>query len=324
MFILRFDFRLGPRSDTSMSELYAAALDMAEWGESNGAMMALFSEHHTSPDGYLPSPLVLAGAAAARTSTLPINVGALLALMYDPIKLAEDMVVLDHLSRGRINYTVGLGYRPEEYAMFGVDSASRGALMDERLGVLTCALAGERFEWEGRTIEVTPAPFTPGGPTIAYGGGSPAAARRAAHLGMMFLPQHSDPALAEAYDQAAIEAGNPTGMCLSPGEGSPTSLFVAEDPDAAWAELGPHLLHDARAYAEWLGDTASLSASSATTVDELRAENGAYRIVTIDEARALRDKYGVLSLHPLCGGIPPAIAWPYLRNLTDLAKSENL
>ncbi len=318
MFIVRFDFRLGPRSDTSMADLYAAALEMTEWAEANGAMMAMFSEHHSSPDGYLPSPLVLAGAAAARTSTLPIGVGALLALMYDPVKLAEDMIVLDHLSRGRVSYTVGLGYRPEEYAMFGVDTATRGIRMDEQLSVLTRALAGERFEWQGRTIEVTPTAFTPGGPPISYGGGTPAAARRAARLGMMFLPQHSDPALADAYDEAALEAGNPTGLCLSPGAGSPTTLFVADDIDAAWAELGPHLLHDAHMYAEWMGDDASLSVSRATTVDELRAENGAYRIVTIDEARALRDQYGVLSLQPLCGGIPPATAWPYLQTLSDL------
>ncbi len=318
MFILRFDFRLGPQSAATMGDLYAASLEMCEWGEANGAMMGLFSEHHTSSDGYLPSPLVMAGAAAARTTTLPINVGALLALMYDPVKLAEDMIVLDHLSQGRVTYTVGLGYRDAEFAMFGVDPTQRGALMDERLDVLTRALRGERFEWNSRTIEVTPAAFTPGGPMVMYGGGSKAAARRAARLGMMFVPQHTDPALAEAYDAAAVEAGNPPGMCMSPGDGSPTSLFVADDPDAAWAEIGEHLLHDARMYADWLGDTPSLSASHASTVDELRAENGAYRIVTIDEARALRDQYGALSLQPLSGGIPPEAAWRYLRNLEDL------
>ena len=135
---------------------------------------------------------------------------------------------------------------------------------------------------------------------------------------MMFLPQHSDPALAEAYDEAAVAAGNPPGMCMAPGEGSPTSVFVADDPDAAWAEIGEHLLHDARAYGEWLAGSASASASHATSVDDLRAENGAYRIVTIDDARALRDQYGALALQPLCGGIPPETAWKYLRNLEAL------
>lgn len=318
MLILRFDFRLGPQSSTTMADLYATSLEMCEWGETNGAMMSMFSEHHSTADGYLPSPLVMAGAAAARTSSLTISVGALLALMYDPIKLAEDMIVLDHLSRGRVNYTIGLGYRDEEYAMFGVDPAARGALMDERLDVLRRALAGERFEWQGRTIEVTPAPFSPGGPTLSYGGGTRAAARRAGRLGMMFLPQHADPALAEAYDDAATAAGHPPGMCLAPGDGAPTSVFIADDPDAGWVEIGEHLLHDAVEYAKWMGDSASLSVSRATTVEALRAENGAYRIVTLDEARALRDQYGALSLQPLCGGIPPEVAWRYLEPFADL------
>ena len=107
-------------------------------------------------------------------------------------------------------------------------------------------------------------------------------------------------------------------MCLSPGAGSPTSLFIADDPDAGWAEIGEHLLHDARMYGEWLGSTTAASGSQATTVEELRAENGAYRIVTPDEARALRDQYGALSLQPLCGGIPPEIAWRYLEPFADL------
>lgn len=317
MLILRFDFRRGPASSATMAELYAASLEMLEWGEDHGAT-AIFSEHHSSSDGYLPSPIVMAAAAAARTSTLSINVAALLALMYDPVKLAEDMIVLDHLSQGRVSYTIGLGYRPEEFSMFGVDATRRGAIMDERLSVLRRALDGDRFDWDGRTIEVTPPPFTDGGPMLMYGGGTPAAARRAARLGMMLLPQHSDPALAEAYDEAAIEAGNPPGMCMSPGAGSPTSLFVAEDPDAAWAEIGEHLLHDALVYRTWLGDDTAASGSQATTVEELRAENGAYRIVTVDEARTLRDQYGALSLQPLCGGIPPTTAWRYLRTLEDL------
>ena len=318
MFILRFDFRLGPQSSATMGELYNASLEMCEWGEQHGAAMAMFSEHHASSDGYLPSPMHLAAAAAARTDSLSISVGALLTLMYDPVKLAEDMAVLDHLSNGRIAYTMGLGYRPVEYEMFGVDQARRGALMDEHLGVLRRALSGETFDWHGRQITVRPEPLTPGGPMIAYGGGSLAAARRAGRLGMMLLPQSSDPALAQAYDEAAIEAGNPPGMCLSPPEGSPTTVFVHPDPDAGWNEIGEHLLHDAVMYAQWLGDSASASVSSATSVDELRSEQGAYRIVTIEDARELRDQFGMLSLQPLCGGIDAATAWTYLERLGEL------
>ena len=117
--MLRFDMR-APESGAPIVDLYQAAVDMAEWGETNGCLAALISEHHTSPDGYLPSPLLLATAIAARTTTLPIIIGALLLNFYDPVKVAEDMIVLDIVSRGRVSYVIGLGYRPEEYDMFGV------------------------------------------------------------------------------------------------------------------------------------------------------------------------------------------------------------
>ncbi|HJM27503.1 MAG: LLM class flavin-dependent oxidoreductase [Acidimicrobiales bacterium] len=318
MFTLRFDFRLKPDSPTTMQDLYDTALDMCEWGERNGAMTAMFSEHHTSPDGYLPSPLILAAAAAARTDTLTFNVGALLLLMYDPIKLAEDISVLDHLSGGRIGYTIGLGYRDEEYEMFGVDKAKRGQEIEERILTLRRALAGEQFKWRGRHIHVHPKPLTSGGPIIAYGGGSKAAAERAARLGIMFFPQTTNPTMSDLYDAEATRVGNPTGMTMGPEEGAPTTIFVAEDLDKAWQQYGQYMLHDATEYRKWMGEqNNSASLSHATTITELREEKGPYRIVTPEEAVSLISQYQRLSLQPLCGGIPPEIAWESLNLIEE-------
>ena len=135
MYLLRFDMR-APETGAPIADLYRCALEMAEWAEDKGCITVMVSQHHTSPDGYLPSPLVLASAIAARTKRVPITVGALLLNFYDPIKLAEDMIVLDIVSGGRVSYTIGLGYRPEEHAMFGVDMAQRGATMDRKLDAL--------------------------------------------------------------------------------------------------------------------------------------------------------------------------------------------
>ena len=88
MFTLRFDMR-APANGASTVDLYRAAIEMAEYGEKHGCLSALISEHHSSSDGYVPSPLVFASAIAARTTTLPIVVGALLLNFYDPIKAAE-------------------------------------------------------------------------------------------------------------------------------------------------------------------------------------------------------------------------------------------
>ena len=97
MFTMRFDMR-APEGAATTPGLYEAAVDMAEWAEDRGGVMTVISEHHASPDGYLPSPLLLASAMVARTTRMPIMVGAALMPFYDPIRLAEDMAVLDIMS----------------------------------------------------------------------------------------------------------------------------------------------------------------------------------------------------------------------------------
>src|SRR5439155_10431623 len=133
-----------------------------------GGVMCLISEHHGSPDGYLPSPLLLASAMAARTTRMPFVIGAALMPFYDPIRLAEDMAVLDIISNGRLSYVMALGYRPEEFEMYGVDWKRRGQVAEEKLQLLLKAKTGEAFEHEGRRIQVTPPPITPGGPAVMW------------------------------------------------------------------------------------------------------------------------------------------------------------
>jgi alkanesulfonate monooxygenase SsuD/methylene tetrahydromethanopterin reductase-like flavin-dependent oxidoreductase (luciferase family) len=315
MFTLRFDMR-APATGASARDLYAAALEMTAWGEAHGCISAIVSEHHASPDGYLPAPLVLASAMAARTRSLPIQVAALIVPLHDPIELAEQMAVLDLVSGGRVSYVVAVGYRPEEYAMFGRDLAHRGRRMDTCLAAMKRAWTGEAFEFEGRPVRVTPLPLTPGGPTLLMGGNTPPAVRRAARLGMGLIAEGGDPSLAALYAAECEKAATTPGLCIVPPGGSVTSAFVAEDPDRAWAEIGPYLLHDAKMYAAWMGrGHTSVSRSDAADVAALRAENGPYRIFTPEEARAHLKAHGLLLMQPLCGGLPPELAWPSLELL---------
>ena len=110
MYTMRFDLRVPGMTPAQIASQYETAIEMAEWAEGKGCAAVMVSEHHASPDGYLPSPLVLAGAIAARTTTVPIMVAALLVPLHDPVRLAEDMAVLDVVSRGRVAYVAGLGY----------------------------------------------------------------------------------------------------------------------------------------------------------------------------------------------------------------------
>jgi alkanesulfonate monooxygenase SsuD/methylene tetrahydromethanopterin reductase-like flavin-dependent oxidoreductase (luciferase family) len=247
LFGLRFDFRNPAIAGTTLADRYAAALEMAEWADERGCVTIAVSEHHCSPDGYLPSPLPMLAAMAARTTSVRFNVAALIAPFYDPLRLAEDLIVLDHLSRGRIDLIVGAGYVREEFAMYGVPMKERVARVTEVVSTLRAAFSGEPFEYRGRTVQVTPAPFRPGGPTITLGGSSEPAARRAARLGVGFLP--SIPEVWAFYREEVQTLGG-----ADPGPspiGQVRTVAVAEDPERGWAELGPYFLHETNAYGEW-------------------------------------------------------------------------
>ncbi len=140
MFTMRFSQRSVTEDPAALAELYAATIDMCAWAEEHGALAAILSQHHAVDDGYLPSPVPLASAIAARTNTLPINVAALLLALYEPVKLAEDLAVVDLISRGRVSYVIGIGYRDEEFDMFGVERHGRGHLSRSASGC--CSACG--------------------------------------------------------------------------------------------------------------------------------------------------------------------------------------
>ncbi len=317
MFTMRFDMRCPDWGAASASELYAAAVEMARYGEENGCAAIQISEHHHSSDGYLPAPLILASAVAGVTKRLPIQIAALLLPLHDPVRIAEDMLVLDHVSQGRVAYIMAVGYRPEEYGMLGRDYAARGRRMDECLEVLRRAFRGEPFEYDGRQVWLRPAPVNPGGPVLFIGGHSKPAVRRAARLGLGVLTEGGTGLEAYYREQCAAHGTEP-GVFIDTPAGSVSSAFVAEDPEAAWREYGPYLLHDARMYAEWMGKGHdAVSKSVAGSVEDLRAENGSYRIFSVDEAVAQLRTTGNLGLQPLCGGLPPELAWRSVRLVVE-------
>jgi alkanesulfonate monooxygenase SsuD/methylene tetrahydromethanopterin reductase-like flavin-dependent oxidoreductase (luciferase family) len=322
MFTLRFDMR-APAWGAPIENLYAAALDMGAWSESRGAVVAVLSEHHGTADRHLPSPLALATAMAARTTTLPILVAAAVLPFYEPIRLAEDMAVLDIISKGRVAYVLGLGHRQEEYEHFGLDRRDTWARADEQLAFLLDLLRGETVNTANRSTHVTPEP--PGGrPQLFIGGGSLAAARRAGGFGLGMIAQAPTPGLADVYKQACLDAGHEPGFVQIPDPAAATVIFVADDVDRAWDELGRHLLHDAMTAASYRkGHTSVASISTATTVDELRADTS-YRVVDVNEASDLIRNGTALPLLPLCGGLSPDIAWAYLERAAEaVARAQN-
>ena len=316
MYLLRFDMRLAP-DGPSARDMYQAALDMAEWADTaGGCLSVLFSEHHASPDGYLPAPLLMAAAVAARTRRVPIQVAALIATLRNPVQTAEELAVLDILSGGRLSVVLGVGYRQEEFDLFGVPMDERAARLEAAVDVFRRAWAGQPVAGPGggEGSRVTPLPLTPGGPLLLVGGGTKAAVRRAARLGLGMMTERGGD-LEQLYRDECAAHGRQPGLFFSGGDHTLTAAFVDPDPDAAWDRIGPYLLRDARAYADWnIGAAKPLPGTvvDVATVDDVRAA-GRYRIMTPDQAVAYIRTSGPLMLHPLCGGTPPDLGWPTLR-----------
>jgi alkanesulfonate monooxygenase SsuD/methylene tetrahydromethanopterin reductase-like flavin-dependent oxidoreductase (luciferase family) len=321
---MRFDLRAPGRTAQERAALYRTAIDMAAWADEHACTAIVVSEHHASEDGYLPSPIPLAAAMAAVTRSTPISVAAAVLPFYDPVRLAEDIITLDHISQGRAMVVLGLGYRPVEYELHGVDFDRRGAIADEKLDrlleLLRDAGAGTR---EPR---ITPPPHSSPMPLLAWGGRSRAAARRAGRTGLHFLAQGGDAAeLGAVYAEAAAANGHEPGMCMVPDASAPLIVFVNDDVDTGWQEVGPSMLVDAISYHGWneaagtAEGTASLS--RARTLEELRAEEGAHRVVSAKTAAGFVRSHGPLGLHPLCGGLDPEVAWPYLRRAVAAANA---
>jgi alkanesulfonate monooxygenase SsuD/methylene tetrahydromethanopterin reductase-like flavin-dependent oxidoreductase (luciferase family) len=310
LLLLRFDMRLPSIAPASREQAYAAALDMSVWADEHGFATVVLSEHHGVDDGYLPAPLILAAGILARTKRVSVSISALLATLYDPIRLAEDLAVLDAMAPGRVSLIAGLGYRDDEYAMFGVEKKRRGAVLEENLRVLLDAWSGEPFDHRGTTMQVTPTPVTQPHPLVFVGGGGEAAAKRAARLGLPFFPMVHDPSLKETYEAECARLGTSPFMLMPE---SPCYVHVSDDVESGWAAVGPHMLYDAATYSSWQppGQHSAVHVD-AHTVEDLRA-SGIYRVLTPDDTVALAKESGTLMFHPLVGGLDPAVGWESLR-----------
>jgi alkanesulfonate monooxygenase SsuD/methylene tetrahydromethanopterin reductase-like flavin-dependent oxidoreductase (luciferase family) len=316
--IMRFNFVLPGRDPQTLSDMYAAGIEMAAVADQNHFMAVTLEEHHGVDNGWSPAPLTTAGLMLGRTKNLRIMVQALLVPLNDPLRVAEQVAVLDLASGGRINIVAGLGYRPEEYEEYGADWASRGKTMDTYLEAIVNAWSGEEFTYEGRKVTVTPSPKTPAAGILFVGGSGKPAARRAARLGLGLLPAAHLPELEAYYNEQCAEHGTTPFLIMPPADTALT--LIQEDPDKAWAELGHHLLHEASKYQSWqTGDVHSAVASHASTVEELRAE-GIYRILSPEQAietcKAEGD-FATMILHPLCGGMPVERGWDTVSLYVD-------
>ncbi len=299
-----------------------AAIDMAVYAEEHGFSTVSVEEHHCADNGWLPSPLTMASMIAARTSRININITALLVTLYDPVRLAEDIAVIDMVSRGRLSFVAGMGYRPIEYHAMGRSWEDRGALMDEAIETMLKAWTGEPFEYRGNTVRVTPTPYSKPHPFFLIGGMTKAAARRAARFGIPFFPPMEMPELEDFY-RSELKRFGKQGFTASPGSNN-AMTYVEEDPEAAWSEWAPYFLRETQEYGRWKqAGTPRPSEQDINTEEDLRAQKR-YAILSPQECLAqvqAAESDHTFVLHPLIGGVPLEKAWAtYERYVEQVAE----
>lgn len=297
-------------------ERYRAALEMAAYADERGFTGISCEEHHLAATGWLPSPLVMAAAIAGRTSRVRISINALLIPLYAPLRLAEDIAVLDNLAQGRFSFVAGMGYRPEEYAAAGKNWRQRARLMDSCIEVLLRAWADEPFEYNGRIVNVTPKPHTRPHPVFFVGGMSVAAAKRAARFGLPFAPPMAMPEVEAAYTEECRRQRK-HGFVYRPENGSTVTL-LSRDPDAAWHSWGRYIMNEAAEYSGW--KRAGLlrpQETPAESIEQLRCLNTVEILTPEQLTSQIADGRREVVMNPLIGGLPLEYAWSTLRLLGE-------
>jgi len=231
-----YDFRNPVNSGVSDAYLYAEILEQVKWLDQIGADMVWFTEHHFVEDGYLPSWVPVAGAMAAVTSHVRFGTDICLMPFNHPIRLAEDLAVLDNISGGRVDIGLGMGYAPHEFRGFGFSPSRRVSLMNEGIEVLQQCFTGERFSYHGKRYQfedviIKPGYVQKGGPPIWLAAMSEPGALRAAHYDTNFLPQ----GLRKKSFDPWVEALQSTDRKTSDKRvGIIRSILVTDDRSADW------------------------------------------------------------------------------------------
>lgn len=127
----------------SAADRYRNAAEQVRHAEQLGFDTAWVAQHHFHADeGGLPSPFVLLGYLAARTSSIRLATGVITLPLDNVVRVAEDAVVADLLSGGRLELGLGSGSTPSSFAAFGIDSADRTAIYEAGVERLLAALSG--------------------------------------------------------------------------------------------------------------------------------------------------------------------------------------
>lgn len=229
--------------------LYGRRLDDLAYAESIGFDLAFTGERHFLPIHQCTSSTAWLGALSQRTSSMRIGALAWTLPINAPVRLAEEIAVLDRLSGGRLEVGVGLGHRAEELVALGVDPANRIPIFQQRLAIMEALWSGNRVSVDGildqlADVSIHPLPVQQPHPPIWYAGLDVTAAtwagQHGASLAIGFAPTPRIEPAATAFTTAAATRADLPADGRRPGEGRLALMrhvYISDDDARARNEM---------------------------------------------------------------------------------------
>jgi luciferase family oxidoreductase group 1 len=281
-----------------LETVYQRALERIEIMDQSGYHAVWLAEHHFNTYSVCPSTTLMGMHVAARTKRLRIGTAVTLAGFYHPLRLAEELALLDNLSGGRLDWGAGRGYDPTEFRAFDVRVEDSAARMKECVDIVLAAFRDGSVNhrgahWQFEDIEVLPKPVQKPHPPVWLAASSPESVERAAAAGFSILmdPHSSHDQIGE---KRALYARTLAAHGHSPeGREFPTARMIAIAPTDREAEAV------ARAGAEWTigsyarvpGTPTEPSAAIERYVNDVVIHGSPERVV--DQIQSLRERIGL-------------------------------
>ena len=214
-------------------------------------------EHHATPGFHFFPQMALLQRVAAEAEGLWIGTNLILLPLHNPVELAEVAAFMDVITGGKFLFGVGLGYRPEEFAIYRVPLAERVSRLTEGLDIIARLWTQDRVthhgkHWQFSDIGILPRPVQSPRPPILIGAQVDAAIVRAAKIadGWLVVPI---PTLAELATQMTLYASTRAAAGLPPSQHIYRLLEVAcaSDADTAFRRVAPYLMEKYASYLSW-------------------------------------------------------------------------
>ncbi len=307
---------------------YREALEEVVRGEELGFDSVWMEEHHSVVDHYWPSPLPVLAGFATRTSRVTLGTDILVAAFYHPVRLAEDIALLDVMSGGRVVLGAAIGYKPDEFTLYGVELEKRGARFEEQLAIVKGLWTQDTFSFRGKYYQVEgklePKPIAKPHPPIWIGGWGEITLRRAATLADNWIPGPTAelPRLLEGKKQFLANR-RAAGLTAPISEWPLTRDVIIADTDREARELAErHIMVSYRK--EYAGGWRHpfIDASIATDLDTVKKDRfliGSPEQV-IEDLRPFVEQYGMT--HLICRLFFPGMPHRHIMRELELIARE--